>query len=328
MWWMGKRLENAKQKWNRMRKSSGFHNVLLFLLFVVIASLFWVVMAMNDAAQVTLDVNVRIVGKPDSLTFINDPPQTIHLTVRDQGTSLLRSAFARNPVVQFNFKEYAANGVFRLTAADIYSALRVKFSQEAQLTTLSVDSIRLVYTSLKPKTVPIDIVSNLTAAPGYVVDRHLTPSKRFVRVYAISNSILDTLIRAKTMPFTGSNLSHSTNFTVGFQPIKGARIEPSRINVAVDVEPLVTKEVKVEVKPVNVPQGENISLFPSMVTVSAFVPMSRFNEPLTDMEVVVDYTDIQNSMSVRRLPVKILYAPRYAVDPKANPASVEYILVR
>lgn len=311
-----------------MRKSSGFHNVLLFLLFVVIATLFWVVMAMNDAAQVTLDVNVRIVGKPDSLTFINEPPRTIHLTVRDQGTSLLRSAFARNPVVQFNFKEYASDGVFRLTAADIYSALRARFSPEAQLTTLSVDSIRLVYTALKPKTVPIEIESSLSAAPGYVVDRHLTPSKKFVRVYAVSNSILDTIIRVRTTIITGANLSHTTSYTVGFQPIKGARIDPGRITVTVDVEPLVNKEVKVEVKAINVPEGENISLFPSMVTISAFVPMSRFNEPMTDMEVVVDYTDIQNTPSERRLPVKILHSPRYAVDPKASPKSVEYILVR
>ena len=98
--------------------------------------------------------------------------------------------------------------------------------------------------------------------------------------------------------------------------------------MTVDVEPLVNKEVKVEVKAINVPEGENISLFPSMVTISAFVPMSRFNEPMTDMEVVVDYTDIQNTPSERRLPVKILHAPRYAVDPKASPKSVEYILVR
>ena len=100
---MGKRLANAKEKWIRLKKSAGFHNILLFVLFVVIASLFWIIMAMNDSAQVTLDVNMRIIGKPDSLTFINEPPQTIHVTVSDKGTSLLRSAFASNQVIQFNF---------------------------------------------------------------------------------------------------------------------------------------------------------------------------------------------------------------------------------
>ena len=94
------------------------------------------------------------------------------------------------------------------------------------------------------------------------------------------------------------------------------------------MEPLVTKEVKVEVKAINVPEGENISLFPLMVSVSAFVPMSRFNEPLTDLEVAVNYNDIDQANGYKRLPVKILDAPRYAIDPKPNPASVEYILVK
>ena len=325
---MGKRLANAKEKWIRLKKSAGFHNILLFVLFVVIASLFWIIMAMNDSAQVTLDVNMRIIGKPDSLTFINAPPQPIPVTVSDKGTSLLRAALARHPVIQFNFKEYAENGVFRLKASDIYAQIRARFGTQAQISNISVDSVSLAYTALPPKTVPIEIVSHLSATPGYVVDKHLTPSKKFVLVYSTNNTLLDTLMRVRTKPITGANLAHTTNYKIGFEPIKGARIVPSSITVSVNVEPLVTKEVKVEVKAINVPEGENISLFPSMVSVSAFVPMSRFNEPLTDLEVAVNYSDIDQANGYKRLPVKILDAPRYAIDPKPNPASVEYILVK
>lgn len=311
-----------------MRNSSGFRNLLLFLLFVIIAALFWVVMAMNDAAQVNLDVNVRIVGKPDSLTFINLPPAKVHVTVRDKGTSLIRSAFARNPVVQFNFSEYASDGVLKLSASDIYSALRTRFGQGAQLTSLSVDSIKLTYTSLPPKTVPVEIESNLSAALGYIVESNLTPSRKFVKVYSTSQVQLDTLQRVHTMVIRKSNLSKTTNFRTTFQPISGVRIVPSSIVVTVPVEALVSKQMKVEVQPVNVPEGENISLFPSMVTVDAFVPMSRFNDVWEGMVLQVDYNDIVASSGVKRLPVKIVDTPKFVLDAKVTPSAVEYILVK
>lgn len=311
-----------------MRKSSGFHNLLLFLLFVIIASLFWVIMTMNDSAQVNLEVNLRISGKPDSLTFINEPPAKIHVTIRDKGTSLLRSAFARNPVVSFNFKEFASDGVFRLKASDIYSALRARFSQTVQLSSLSVDSIRLIYTDLPPKTVPVEIESDLTASLGYVVDRHLIPSRKFVKVYSVNPTLLDTLQRVRTQVIRRSNLSQSVIFKIGFQPLPGARIDPERITVTVPVEPLVSKQVKLEVNAVNVPPGENISLFPAMVNVDVFVPMSRFSEPLEDLTAIVDYDDIAKGGTGKKLEVRISKAPKYVVDPKVSPRTVEYILVK
>lgn len=283
---------------------------------------------MNDAAQMNLDINLRIVGKPDSLTFINEPPSKIHITVRDKGTSLFRSSFARNPMVQFNFKEFAQDGVFKLSASDIYSALRTRFSPSAQLTSLSVDSIRLVYTDLPPKVVPVEIESDLSAALGYIVDRHLTPSKKFVKIYSVSPAIHDTIQRVRTLVLQRSNLSQTIKFKTGFQHIRGVRIVPSEIIVTVPVEPLVSKQMKIEIKAVNVPEGENISLFPAIVTVEAFVPMSRFSETWEDIIVEVDYNDIKSDNSIRRLPVRIKAHPKYVIDPTVTPQTVEYILVK
>lgn len=316
------------ENWNRVRQSSGFHSFLLFLLFVVIAALFWVVMAMNDAAQINLDVKIRIDGKPDSITFINLPPEKVHLTVRDKGTSLIRSAFARNPEVHFNFNEYSSDGMFRLSASDIYSALRTRFSQGAQLSSLSVDSIKLNYTDLPPKKVPVEVESSLTPALGFVVDRNLTPSRKFVEIYSKSRLQLDTLQRVHTKVIRKDNLSKSTNFKVTFQPIPGVRIEPSSILVGIPVEALVSKQMKIEVHAINVPEGENISLFPAMVTVDAFVPMSRFNETWEEVELQVDYNDIKANPSVKRLAVNIARAPKFIMDAKVTPAAVEYILVK
>ncbi len=309
-----------------MKNSTRFHNLLLFLLFIVIATLFWVVMTLKDSAQVTTEVEIEITDKPDSITFINQPPTILHIIVRDKGTSLMRSAFMRNPKVQFNFHEFAHDGVFRMTASDIYSILRSKFSSASQISALSIDSIHLQYTDLPPKKVPIDIISQLEPGIGYVVE-HLRPNKKIVKVYALSQETLDTIMSVKTRRIKHTGLNKTTTYKVGLLPMRGVRIEPNEITVTATVQPLVTKEITVEITAVNVPHGENISLFPSMATVSFFVPMNRFNSPVTPLTVQVDYNDIQKGNTLR-LPVKITQWPSFIIDPKVKPATVEYILVK
>lgn len=317
---------SMKQRWKRWRQSTRFHNLLLFLVFVGIASLFWVIIAMNDKAQVGLDVRVNIVNKPDSLEFITLAPEQIHVTVSDKGTQLFRSSLMRDPVVEFNFKEYASNGVFRLTTSELYSALRQRFGSTAQINSCSIDSLHLIYTDLPGKRVPIDIVSDLKAANGYVVNSQLKVDNRFVTVYSTKANILDTIRRVRTTSIHRSNLSESATLEVALAPMKGVRVVPASVRVRIDVQPLVQRTVTVDVKAVNVPEGENILLFPSVVDVTGFVPMDAFSSDGHDFIVEVDYHDIKQG--TRRLPVKLAKVPSNMVNPKVKPEWIEYTLVR
>ena len=99
---------------SRIVKSGGFHNALVFLIFVVIATVFWIVITLNDSVTDTFRVKFRVDNVPDSVTFITDPPHEIHVTLRDKGTNILRSGVMRDPTVNVNFRDYAHSGVFRL----------------------------------------------------------------------------------------------------------------------------------------------------------------------------------------------------------------------
>lgn len=317
---------SMQQRWKRWRHSARFHNLLLFLVFVGIASLFWVIIAMNDKAQVGLDVRISIVNKPDSLEFINLAPEQIHVTVSDKGTQLFRSSLMRDPVVEFNFKEYASDGVFRLTTSELYSALRERFGATSQINSCSIDSLHLVYTDLPGKRVPIDVIADLKAANGYVVNPKLTMEKSFVTVYSTKENILDTIRKVRTVPVQRSNLSETTTLTVSLASLKGVRVVPASIKIRIDVQPLVQHTVTVDVKAVNVPEGENILLFPSVVDVTGFVPMDAFNSDGHDFVLEVDYHDIKPG--TRRLPVKLAKVPPNMVNPKIKPEWIEYTLVR
>lgn len=323
---MGFRIEEAKEKWRGMRASTGFHNFVLFLAFVAVATLFWLVMSLNDSVTKTFEVALKIENVPDTVTFINEPPEMFHVTLRDKGTNILRSGVLGKPHVGFNFRDFSENGIVHVTKTDINSAVKGAFGNTAQITAVSLDSLYLHYTTDKGHRVPVVVVADVSAAPGMVISESPKPLQRYALVYSYSEAI-DTITRVYTQPIVRRNLSETTEVEVPLSPIPTVKIVPSSVKVKIPVEPLVKKESVATVSALNVPEGESLLLFPNRVQVVYYVPMSLFNSDLVPVDVTVDYRDIYK-YSGDRLPVSIHSFADYVESPQMFTDSVEYTLVK
>lgn len=152
---MSERIAKARTFWRSVKSTVGFRRLLTYLVFVAIAALFWFILALNDNIQDDFEVRVNITGVPDSVTFINLPPERIHVTVRDKGTDLWQNGVFGRPSMNLNFRDYADNGVFRLNRSEVNAELKHIFGQQATLISTSLDSLRLQYTTLPGKRVPV-----------------------------------------------------------------------------------------------------------------------------------------------------------------------------
>lgn len=323
---MGKKIGNLKQNWRRVRSSAQFRNILTFLIFIIIAAGFWFILALNDNVTESFRVKIHITNKPDSVTFITDPPVEIHVTLRDKGTKILRSAFVKNHSLNIDFAEYAHDGVLRLTSADLMSQLKADLGGVAQITSASLDSIRCYYTTAPGRRVPIIIRSDISAASGYIINGKPVPDPKSVLVYSFGEEA-DTVKAVYTQILAKTDLSKSSAYSVKLMPMPGIKMIPSSIKVGVNVDALVHKETFINIDPLNVPEGENIVLFPAKVPVSFFVPMSHFNEETPSIHVVVDYNDI-NTSTTSMLPVRITASSAHYVNVKLLTDSVEYSLIK
>lgn len=313
--------------WTMLRKSSRFRSVLTFAVFVAIAALFWLVMTLNDSVQDSCTVNVRIVNKPDSVTFISEVPSAIHVEVKDKGSSLMRSAWVKTPSVNLNFRELADHGQLICSRSDMMAALKEVFGINATILSCSIDSLRLVYTDRPGKTVPVQVAVQTSAKAGFVVFGVPVSNPPRVTAYG-PREILDTLSRVFTKKFVEQELDEPEEFVAELKPVPGVRLIPSSVKVKVNVEPLVAKEELVPVEAENVPGDESLLLFPSNVRVSYFMPMSEFSNEERNVRVVVDYNDIARYMGAR-LPLRIEKVKGSdAVHPVLRSDSVEYTLVR
>lgn len=323
---IGKKLEKTKEQWKGLKSSSRFHNAMLYLSFVAVATLFWFILALNDNVTETVDVRLRIANVPDTVTFINDPPKEFHVTLRDKGTNLLRNGIVSHPQVDLNFRDFANNGVFRFSKSDMNSALKARFGTSAQITSTSIDSLYLRYTTGKGRRMPVVVRSDVSAANGYILSGPVEPLTRAVMVYSYPE-VLDTMSRVYTEVLSRRNLSETSVYVVKLCNIPNAKIEPNQIEVRIPVEPMVKKESMVTIHAKNVPAGESLLLFPSRVLVSYFVPMSLFNSDLIPIDIAVDYNDTKTTRG-DRIPVRIYDYADYIANVELRADSVEYTLVK
>lgn len=312
---------------NALRNSSRFRSILLFLVFVGIAGLFWLILTLNDSVQTGCVVNIKIIDKPDSITFISDVPKHLHAEVKDKGSNLMRTAWLRTPTLNLSYRDMAENGQMICSKSDIMVGLKEAFGGGATILSSSIDSLRLVYTDRPGKQIPVQVAVDARAKAGFVV--YGTPTSTPPRVTAYGpREILDTMTRVFTKSYIETELDQSKDFTSELSPIKGVRLIPSTVKVAINVEPLVVKEEVLAVTAINVPAGESLLLFPSTARVSYYVPMSDFSKDTCPVRVVANYNELSSHMG-ERIPLHIELTDRSnAVRPKLHSDSVEYTLVR
>lgn len=304
-----------------------FKSLWQYLLFVLVAGVFWFIMALNDDMQADFRVAIRIDGVPDSVTFITDPPTELTVTVRDKGSSLLRRRFMEEPVIHIPFQEFAYRNRLRVSPSAMLSRLRGFFGAGASVNITSADSVGVYYTTSPGRVVPIRVNADVTAALGKVINGRPRLNVREARIFSVSD-ITDTIMYVSTMPVVRRDLTDTYRLKVDIHPIKGVRIEPSSVEVVFPVEPLENRKVFVPVTAVGVPPDRSLALFPPKVEVSYLVPMSMSEEvPATEFSVTADYADISASSSAM-IKISLNKIPKAVQSATLMADSIEYTIIR
>lgn len=318
---------DIKERWQNLRNTEGFKNAMLFLAFLAVSAIFWFIMALNDSAQNHFSVGIRIVNKPDSVTFISDIPEKIHVSVSDKGTSLWRNGYLKKPTVNIDFKEYSNDGVLSYSYNDFITSLRQTFGTNAIINSISADSLKLYYTTNPGKTVPVYVNCEITPASGSIQEGSVKALPASVTLYG-PKEVLDSVKYVSTQSLHLSGLTETTSIDVKLKRLPGTRAIPGEVQLTIPIEPLVVKQAMVTIEAENVPEGDEMLLFPSKVPVEYYVAMSRLNDDEDDnIKLVVDYEGIQHAHD-GKLPVVIKDYPSRLKNLKLKSDSVEFAVVK
>ncbi len=300
---------------------------LIFLFFLLLSGAFWLMMALNETYEEELKVPVRLVGMPRNAVMTDEPADTVKVTVRDKGFTLVTYKYGHwfRPLT-FKFATYANEdqGHGAIPAADIIKQVQSQLYGSSKLLSVKPEKLDFYFTYGASKKVPIRFRGKISTSKSYYL-AHTEFLPMMVTAYA-NKKVLDELKYVEIEPFNYRNLQDTIHQNVRLQKIRGVKLVPSTVRLSVYPDVLTEESIEVPVSAVNMPAGMVLRTFPSRVTVRFTIGASQFRMIRPEQfSVVVDYQALAENPS-DKCTLQLRSVPSSVSKAKLELDKVDYLL--
>lgn len=300
---------------------------LIFLFFLLLSGAFWLMMALNETYEEELKVPVRLVGMPRNAVMTDEPADTVKVTVRDKGFTLVTYKYGHwfRPLT-FKFATYANEdqGHGAIPAVDIIKQVQSQLYGSSKLLSVKPEKLDFYFTYGASKKVPIRFRGKISTSKSYYL-AHTEFSPMMVTAYA-NKKVLDELKYVEIEPFNYRNLQDTIHQNVRLQKIRGVKLVPSTVRLSVYPDVLTEESIEVPVSAVNMPAGMVLRTFPSRVTVRFTIGASQFRMIRPEQfNVVVDYQTLAENPS-DKCTLQLRSVPSSVSKAKLELDKVDYLL--
>ncbi len=306
-------------------------NLTVFLVCVVMATLFWLLNALSKPYVVAISVPLKYTGLSEEHILVNSPTRLVQVRVEGEGYSLLGMGDEQHSPADIDL-----SGMFRLgemqkqfatvTTKLLQRQIQDEVGSAIRILGISHDSIQLEVEPVISKTVILKPQVKVNTASGYVVTRtSVSPNKVEVKG---PKSILDTITACRWFESIEEEVSASFSRVVQPKMPKLLSITPNELELNVEVEQITEGIYSVPVRALHVPDTLNVNLYPPKIEVTFTAPISHFDSiQVEDFRAVVDFKTA-NADGVKKLRVRVI-APKGDVKLiDYRPKRLEYIIRR
>ena len=296
---------------------------LIFLFFLALSGAFWLLMTLNETMEREFKIPMRLSGVPRNAVITGELPDTVRVTVRDKGFTLVTYDF--RPLV-FRFSNYAdedeGKGVIPLT--DVQKQVLSQMYGSSKLLQVKPGAFDFYFTYGTSKKVPVVFRGKITTNKSYYL-AHTEFYPSMVTVYA-NKQQLDKLQSVEIEPFNYRNLQDTIRQAVKIRKIRGVKIVPSTVRLSVYPDVLTEEAIDVPITAINMPPGMVLRTFPSKVTVRFTIGASLFRTIKPNLfKVVVDYEELAANPS-DKCTLQLRSVPRSVSKASLEIDRVDYLL--
>ena len=299
-------------------------DALVYLAFVLLATIIWFTNAFSTRREITISVPVNYVHIPDDYIFTTPPTDHIRVSIEDEGLDLFHD---RNRLYRltFDLSEYMHEdeSTFVIPMDELRQAIVQQLAGDAALVAFAPELISGSYTRQQEKTVPVVYTGNIKPSLQHQLcgDAVLTP--RVVRVFGTEQDLatIDHVETALT-DYEGVQDTFVTRLPLIIP--KGTRVLPDTVGLQVVAERFTEKAMQLTIcTPDLGTDGQRMHLFPDHVTVTFHVGTTWFasiNE--SDIEAYVELPQDGND----HLAVKVESHNPHITHIRIKPEEVEYLI--
>ena len=296
---------------------------LIFLFFLALSGAFWLLMTFNETMEREFKIPMRLSGVPRNAVITGELPDTVRVTVRDKGFTLVTYDF--RPLV-FRFSNYAdedeGKGVIPLT--DVQKQVLSQMYGSSKLLQVKPGAFDFYFTYGTSKKVPVVFRGKITTSKSYYL-AHTEFYPSMVTVYA-NKQQLDKLQTVEIEPFNYRNLQDTIRQAVRIKKIRGVKIVPPTVRLSVYPDVLTEEAIEVPITAINMPPGMVLRTFPSKVTVRFTIGASLFRTIKPNLfKVVVDYEELAANPS-DKCTLQLRSVPRSVSKASLEIDRVDYLL--
>ena len=296
---------------------------LIFLFFLALSGIFWLMMTLNETMEREFKIPMRLTGVPRNAVITGELPDTVRVTVRDKGFTLVTYDF--RPLV-FRFSNYAdedeGKGMIPLT--DVQKQVLSQMYGSSKLLQVKPGQFDFFFTYGTSKKVPVVFRGKITTSKSYYL-AHTEFYPSMVTVYA-NKQQLDKLQTVEIEPFNYRNLQDTIRQAVKIKKIRGVKIVPPTVRLSVYPDVLTEETIDVPITAINMPPGMVLRTFPSKVTVRFTIGASLFRTIKPNLfKVVVDYEELAANPS-DKCTLQLRSVPRSVSKASLEIDRVDYLL--
>lgn len=309
-------------------------DILVFFVFLLVSSAFWLLNAMRDSYITELSYPVTFVNVPPNKAIVSVSSNQLNFRLRANGYSILRHHIA---------------GLFSPVELDVSRALNLTHSQTnatillsryfrneisekfigSEILDMSPDSFFITLDSVVSRKVPVKHAGNLSfqqqfhlAGPVMFEPDSILVTGQFSKV--------DTILHVVNVPFEALDLNDTLSKHVNLAEINAVDFSQPRVKITIPVELFSEKALMVPIDISGLPDTLRLKTFPSGVNVTFRIGLSNFHEiDASYFRAVVDAGDIfRNAEMPKRLRVRLEKVPAGILLVDFNPLFVEYLVER
>ena len=312
------------RQWRRFRAFLHSKDALVYLSFVLLATIMWFTNAFSTRREVTIAVPVTYTHIPNDYILTETPPKHVQVSLEDEGVDLFRNR--RRPYeLQFDLSGYIVGeeGSFVVTMDEVRQAITQQLVGDASLVAFTPEILSGSYTRQHEKVVPIVYTGQVKPAAQHQLcsDIHLYPDS--THVYGTEQDLAAiSYIETALTDYEGVQDTFATR--VALMAPLGLRIQPDSVRLQVVAEQFTEKAMQLSICAPDLSlQGQVLHLFPSQVTVTFRVGTTWFTHVnQSDIDVYVDMPQTGTD----HLPVMVECYNPHITHIRIKPEEVEYLI--
>ncbi len=276
---------------------------LIFLFFLALSGSFWLLLKLNDIVEKELYIPIRLVNVPKNVVITNETDDTLRVTVKDKGFSLVPYFYGNRILpLNINFATYTkTTEKGSVSSTELQRMIYSMLYTSTRITSMKPDKWDYYYNYGLNKRVPVKLSGHVVPGASYYLSRtSFWPDS--VTVYA-SPRLLDSIRYVPSETLNITNFTDTIVRKIRLKKIPKAKIMPSEVMMTLYPDILTEESFEVPVSAVNIPAGKILRTFPSRVKVRFIVGASMFRKIRPEeFKAVVDYLELPKNTSEKCKP--------------------------